>query len=150
MESSQVTAQRHEYSFLNCWIVLSFAFFIVWLAFKLLHPNLQVLGVSVIINLILMLSILGRYRVKRITINVSESMLYILRDKWFFVENELQIPLQNVSIREDQINRVLSIKVNRFTVFANAQRIAEVMVGISGWNEEQLKNIKRIIQEYNR
>jgi hypothetical protein len=150
MKDKTVIAQRNTYSVLDCWIVFSFVVFIGWAAFKVSFPKLPVLGISVIANLLLMLSLLSKYRLKRIMLDSSKKKLYIIKDKWFFIQNELEIPLQNVTLKVSTVNRGFGIKVKVFSVFSSIEKIAEAITGVSGWSEDDLRKVQKIIDDNNK
>lgn len=147
MEGNPVIVQRDRYSVLDCWIVFSFIIFIGWVALKVSFPNAPVLGLSVVANLILMLSILSKYRLKRIVLDTSKNTIHLKRDKWFFIKNEIVLPLENTSMKMTKVNRGFGIKVTVFSIFSKTQKITEAITGFSGWKEEDLNYIQKIIDK---
>ena len=65
---------------------------------KVKLPDSSILGIGVLINVILFLSLVAQYRLKQLVLNTNDKTLAIELDKWFFLVRKLVLPLSGVEI----------------------------------------------------
>jgi hypothetical protein len=114
-----ITIKRDSFSLLTIWFVLSILLLIVLIVIKLKLFDNSILGFGVVINFILMLLLVGRFRLKRLTLNKDEKCNIIEMDKWSVTSKMLKVPLSEIVISFKEEHRARGIKTKVLKIFRN-------------------------------
>jgi hypothetical protein len=133
-----LTIKRNLGSFILYWFWVNVLLFIGLVVIKVRLPDYLILGFGVLVNVILLLSLISKFRLMRLTLNKDEKHVIIEMDKWFIKRKTVKVPLTEITITFKQEHRARGIKARVFKIFRQDQLLIEAVPGLSGFKEDDL------------